>query len=227
MRFLGVVSKRPFWVPVRDAFREACLLDWITQAVERSGYFSIFLLMLAENLFPPIPSEVIMPLAGYVSARGRLTFVGVLLAGAAGSLAGAMFWYAIGRWIGPDRLKRFAARHGRWLTLSPAEVDRASAWFARHGRAAVFVGRLVPGVRTLISVPAGVAEMPFIPFLVTTASGTLVWTGLLAAAGYVLAEGYLSVGKWIEPIGNGILILAIAIYAYRVATFGKQTDGLQ
>ena len=95
MRFLDVVAKKPFWVPVRDAFRKASLLDWITQAVERSGYFGIFLLMLAENLFPPIPSEVIMPLAGYVSARGQLTFVGVHLAGAAGWLAGVLFWYAV------------------------------------------------------------------------------------------------------------------------------------
>lgn len=197
-------------------------MDWITQAVERSGYFGIFFLMLAENLFPPIPSEVIMPLAGYVSARGQLTFVGVLVAGAAGSFAGALFWYAIGRWIGTHRLKRFAAGYGRWLTLSPAEIDRASAWFARHGRTAVLVGRMVPGVRTLISVPAGVTGMPLMPFLATTAVGTLLWTGLLAAAGYVLAEGYRTVGNWIEPVGNGIVILALAIYAYRVATFDKQ-----
>jgi membrane protein DedA with SNARE-associated domain len=200
-------------------------LDWITQAVERSGYFGIFFLMLAENLFPPIPSEVIMPLAGYVSARGQLTFVGVLVAGAAGSLAGALFWYAVGRWIGSHRLKRFAARHGRWLTLSPAEVDRASAWFARHGQAAVLVGRLVPGVRTLISVPAGVTGMPLMPFLATTAVGTLLWTGLLASAGYVLAEGYRTVGDWIEPVGSTIVILAFAIYAYRVVTFQKQPGG--
>ena len=156
---------------------------------------------------------------GYVSARGQLTFVGVLLAGTAGSLAGALFWYAIGAWIGRDRLKRFAARHGRWLTLSPAEIDRASAWFARHGPWAVLVGRLVPGVRTLISVPAGLTGMPLMPFLVTSALGTLLWTGLLATAGHVLGDGYRAVGAWIEPLGNGVLILAIAIYVYRVATF--------
>lgn len=186
-------------------------MDWITQAVERSGYAGIFFLMLAENVFPPIPSELIMPLAGYVSARGQLTFVGVLLAGTAGSLAGALFWYAVGAWIGRDRLKRFAARHGRWLTLSPAEIDRASTWFARHGPWAVLVGRLVPGVRTLISVPAALAGMPLIPFLVTSALGTLLWTGLLATAGHVLADGYRAVGAWIEPVGNGVLILALAM----------------
>lgn len=199
----------------------------MTQAVDRGGYLGVFLLMLAENVFPPIPSEVIMPLSGYVAARGQLTFAGVLLAGTAGSLAGALFWYAVGRWIGRDRLKRFAARHGRWLTLSPAEVDRASAWFARRGVWAVLVGRLVPGVRTLVSVPAGVAGMPLIPFLLASAVGTLLWTGLLGAAGYVLAESYRAVGGWIEPAGNVILILALAVYGYRVATFRKQAGELQ
>lgn len=121
----------------------------------------------------------------------------------------------------PERLKKFSRRHGRWLTLSPAEIDRASAEFARRGWAAVLVGRLVPGVRTLISVPAGVAGMPLIPFLISTALGTLLWTGLLAAAGYVLAERYREVAGWIEPAGNAVLILALGIYGYRVMTFEK------
>ncbi len=179
--------------------------------------------MLAENIFPPIPSEIIMPFAGFVAARGQLTLIGVVLAGAIGSLAGALFWYGVGRWIGRDRLKAFCARHGRWLTLGAAEVDRASAWFARRGWAAVFVGRLVPGVRTLISVPAGVAGMPLVPFLVTTALGTLLWTGLLAGAGYVLAERYREVGGWIEPAGNAVFVLALGAYGYRVVTFGKRS----
>lgn len=179
--------------------------------------------MLIENVFPPIPSEVIMPLAGYIASRGQLTFLGVLLAGTVGSLAGALFWYAIGRWIGRERLKRFAARHGRWLTLSSADIERASVWFSERGHVAVLVGRLVPGIRTLISVPAGVAGMPLLPFLATSAVGTLLWTGLLAAAGYVLGESYGTVGRWIEPIGNSVLVLAVAVYLYRVVTFGGET----
>jgi membrane protein DedA with SNARE-associated domain len=154
---------------------------------------------------------------------GQLTLIGVVLAGAIGSLAGALFWYGVGRWIGPERLKKFSRRHGRWLTLSLVEIDRASAWFARRGRAAVLVGRLVPGVRTLISVPAGVAGMPLSPFLLTTPFGTLLRTGLLAAAGYVLAERYRDVAGWIEPAGNAVLILALGGYGYRVLTFGKPT----
>lgn len=133
------------------------------------------------------------------------------------------FWYGVGRWIGPERLKIFSRRHGRWLTLSPADIDRASAWFARRGWAAVLVGRLVPGVRTLISVPAGVAGMPLGPFLLTTAVGTLLWTGLFATAGYVLAEGYRDVAGWIGPAGNAVLILALGGYGYRVITFEKPT----
>lgn len=197
-------------------------MDWITQGVERGGYLGIFLLMLIDNLFPPIPSEVIMPLAGYFVARGQLTFVGVLLAGAAGSVAGALLLYAVGRWIGIHPLRRFAARHGRWLTLSPGEIDRATAWFARHGWTAVLVGRMVPGVRSLISIPAGVAGMPLMAFLAATTIGSFLWTGLLAGAGYLLGGGYQTVGKWIEPAGNLVLILALAIYVYRVVTFKAQ-----
>lgn len=197
------------------------MFDWITQAVERGGYLGLLLLMLAENVFPPIPSEIIMPFAGYVAARGQLTFFGIVIAGAVGSLAGALFWYGVGRWIGAHRLKRFCARHGRWITLSPADVDRATSWFLRRGWAAVLVGRLVPGVRTLISVPAGVSGMPLAPFLLASAVGTLLWTGLLATAGYLLGAGYTTVDGWIGPAGNGILVLALAVYAYRFATFGR------
>lgn len=195
------------------------MFAWITQAVESAGYVGILLLMLAENLFPPIPSELIMPLAGFIAARGELTFVGVLLAGTAGSLVGALFWYGVGRWIGRDQLKSSAARHGRWLTLHPDDIDRAGAWFLRRGWAAVLVGRLVPGVRTLISVPAGIAGMPLLPFLVTSAIGTLLWTGVLASLGFLLAERYGAVSGWIEPVAQAVVILAVAGYVYRVIKF--------
>lgn len=179
--------------------------------------------MLIDNVFPPIPSEVIMPLAGFAAARGQLNLIGVFLAGTAGSLSGALVWYGVERWVGRERLKRFAARHGRWLTLSPAEIDRAGGWFARRGGITVLVGRVIPGVRSLISVPAGVAGMPLTSFLVYSAVGTIVWTGLLAAAGYGLGENYSAVGRFIEPIGNGVLVLGLALYLYRVATFERRS----
>lgn len=178
--------------------------------------------MLLDNVFPPIPSELVMPLAGFVSARGQISFLGVVIGGTSGSLTGAVLWYGAGRWLGRERLLNFAVRRGRWLTLSPAEVERAGAWFARHGGAAVFLGRMIPGVRSLISVPAGVAGMPFLPFLVYSALGSAIWTGVLATAGYRLGADYRAVAGFIEPLGNGVLILALALYLYRVLTFERR-----
>ena len=133
--------------------------------MERTGYIGIALLMLAENLFPPVPSELVMPIAGFIVARGKLSAIGVVAAGTAGSLAGAMLWYYVGRSVGCERLKRWAGRHGRWLTISPEEVDEAAALFNRHSGKAVLIGRLIPAVSTLISVPAGAAGMTLLPFL--------------------------------------------------------------
>jgi membrane protein DedA with SNARE-associated domain len=104
------------------------MFDWITGFVRRSGYLGVFLLMLAENIVPPIPSELIMPLTGFTAARGQISIALVVLAGTAGSTLGAFFWYHVGRRLGRDRLNRLAARHGRWLTLSPRDVDRADLW---------------------------------------------------------------------------------------------------
>ncbi len=195
------------------------MFDWITGFVERSGHLGLLLLMLAENVFPPIPSELIMPLAGFTAARGQLNIALVVLAGSMGSLLGALFWYYIGRWLGADRLKPFAARHGRWLTLSPDEIDRADAWFDRHGAKAVFIGRLIPAVRTLISVPAGVTGMPLVSFLAWTALGTCLWTALLAGAGYLLQSQYGLVADYLNPTSNVVLGLLVLWYAYRVVTF--------
>lgn len=202
------------------------MFDWITDVVDRTGYVGVFLLMLVENVFPPIPSELIMPLAGFTAAQGKLNAVLVVLAGTAGSLLGALFWYGLGRWLGRERLKRFAARHGRWLTLTPDEVDKSSDWFRRHGAKAVFVGRLVPTVRTLISVPAGITGMPLASFLAFTALGTGLWTALLAGAGYLLQDQYGRVAGYVGPVSNVIFGLIAAWYVYRVVTHpGRQRSG--
>lgn len=195
------------------------MFDWIIGSIEAGGYLGILLLMLAENVFPPIPSELIMPLAGFAAARGKLDPALVVLAGSAGSLLGAVFWYEVGRRLGGDRLKRFAARHGRWLTLSPGEIDRAEAWFRRHGTRAVLLGRLVPAVRTLISVPAGIVRMPPPTFLAWTTLGTTAWTALLAGAGYLLQNRYALVADYLNPVSNVVVGLIALCYAYRVVTF--------
>jgi membrane protein DedA with SNARE-associated domain len=198
------------------------VFEWVTGIVERTGYLGVAFLMFAENVFPPIPAELIMPLAGFAAARGELSAAPVVLAGSAGSLLGAWFWYEVGRRVGAERLKRWTGRHGRWLTLGPEEVDAARDWFGRHGGKAVLIGRMVPGVRTLISVPAGIAGMPLGPFLAYSAIGTVAWTGLLAGAGYLLADQYGRVSGWVNPVSNLALGVMVLGYFYRVVTFGPR-----
>lgn len=199
------------------------MFDWVTGFIQKSSYLGVLLLMLAENVFPPIPSELIMPLAGFTAARGQSNIVLIVLAGTIGSLLGATLWFYIGRWLGTERLKGFAARHGRWLTVSPADIDRANDWFDRHGAKAVFLGRLIPAVRTLISVPAGVTGMPLLRFLTWTALGTLIWTSLLAGAGYLLQDQYTRVAEYMNPVSNIVLGLIAAWYLYRVVTFRPES----
>lgn len=191
----------------------------LAQLIERGGYAGIILLTFLETIFPPLPSEVFMPMAGFVAARGPLTLPGVIAAGTLGTLAGAWFWYALGRAIGAPRMRQLAARHGRWLTLRPSDIDRGIAWFDRHGSAAMVFGRMVPGVRGVISIPAGIAHMPMRRFLLLSGLGNLVWTSLLMGAGYWLGADYGRVAGWLAPLSNLVIALLIVTYLWRVATF--------
>jgi membrane protein DedA with SNARE-associated domain len=192
---------------------------WIPELLDRMGYVGVALLMLVENVFPPIPSEVVMPYAGYVAANGELSLGGVVVAGIIGSVVGAMPWYGLGWWLGKDRVRRFAERHGRWLTLRPSDVDNILEWFEEKGRIAVLFGRMIPGVRTVISLPAGVSGMSLPRFLLYTTIGSAAWTTGLAVLGWWLGQEWESVGKWLGPISNVILAGALAIYLYRVVRF--------
>lgn len=198
------------------------MFDWIAGLIDAIGPLGVALLMLLENVFPPIPSELIMPLAGFVAAQGKMGLVAAIIAGTLGSLAGATLWYWVGRAIGAERLRRWAEKHGRWLTLSPEDVDRANDWFHRHGAGAVLFGRLVPTVRTLISVPAGLARMPLPTFLLWSGLGSLAWTSLLAVAGYLLQARYQQVEHWINPLSTAVVLTIIAIYLWRVVTWNRR-----
>ena len=199
------------------------MLDWISTVIEATGAVGVALLMFLENVFPPIPSEVIMPLAGYFASLGRIAFGWVLVGGAVGSVA--WIWYEAGRRLGHARVRALAERHGRWLTLTPEEVDRARDWFARNGETAVFLGRLLPGLRTLISVPAGVARMPRGRFLAWTTLGSTIWTALLATAGWLLGEGFGVVDAWLEPVSTAVVGALLGIYVWRVATYRRRAAG--
>jgi len=198
------------------------VFDRIADIMADSGYLGIFLLMLVENVFPPLPSELVMPLAGYVAANGELHIVPAILAGTAGSVAGSLLWYCAGMWFGRRRIDRLAERHGRWLTVSPAQIDAATDWFGRHGRTVLVVGRLLPALRIVVSVPAGILRMPLLPFLAYSAIGSALWNGLLALTGYLLKSQYTMVERYADPVTKGVLALLIAGYLYRVIRFRPQ-----
>ncbi|MGH6912492.1 MAG: VTT domain-containing protein [Geminicoccales bacterium] len=197
------------------------MFDWITSVISGTGYLGIVLLMIGENVFPPIPSELIMPLAGFVAARGELNPVLVVLAGTLGSMLGALPWYYAGRRLGEERACRFAAAHGRWLTLDEKDVGKAIRWFERRGRIAVLLGRLVPTIRTVISLPAGMARMPLAVFLAYSAIGTAIWTGLLTAAGFLLESNYTIVGDYLDRASKIIIGLIVLAYLWRLVSGGR------
>jgi membrane protein DedA with SNARE-associated domain len=198
--------------------------DFILEIVKSMGYVGIALLTLLENVFPPIPSEVIMPLAGYHASQGDMHLGVAIFSGAAGSLAGCTIWYWIGRRIGSQRLRRFVERHGRWLTLGTDDIDKAHEWFQRHGGVVVFFGRLVPGLRTWVSLPAGLNEMPVGPFLAFTALGTAIWTALLTGAGYWLGANFRDVERPLGFVSTGLFVLAAVWYVYRVITYSPAQE---
>ncbi|KGG13654.1 MULTISPECIES: DedA family protein [Prochlorococcus] len=190
------------------------LINFIGDSVEANqwiGYGAILIAMFLENIFPPIPSELIMPLGGYYVYTGQLNFIPVVLAGLIGTVLGAFPWYGIGRLINEEKLENWLRKYGRWIGISPEELFRSRMWFSRYGKSLVFWGRLVPGIRTLISVPAGVELMPIAPFTIWTTAGSLIWTILLTIAGIFLGESYRQVASWLDPFSEIIKITLVII----------------
>jgi membrane protein DedA with SNARE-associated domain len=191
------------------------LADWVTDVIDRLGYVGVALLVALENVFPPIPSEIILPFAGFVARDGGATLPGMILAATIGSLVGALVLYGIAAWIGPDRLDRFLIRYGKWFRLTPADVRKSETWFDRHSDRAVLICRCVPLVRSLISIPAGFRRMNLARFLVLTTLGSLVWNAALVIAGYVLRDNWEDV----EPIIGVLQWIVIALILGAIAWY--------
>jgi membrane protein DedA with SNARE-associated domain len=193
------------------------MVEWITNLMQSLGYVGIALLMFLENLFPPIPSELIMPLAGFTVAKGEMALVPAIAAGVIGTMLGALPWYYIGKMAGETRIRGWLDRYGKWIGVSSDEIDKSKQWFYRHGTKAVFFGRLVPGIRTLISVPAGFSGMALSPFLIFSTLGTLAWVGLLTGAGYLLGDHYELIDEYLGPVSKLVLVgllLAFGIWLF-------------
>jgi membrane protein DedA with SNARE-associated domain len=190
--------------------------EWIVEIVGKLGYAGVFLLTLLENIFPPIPSELVMPLAGYHAAQGRFGLFGAIVAGSAGSVLGTLAWYWLGRHIGEERLREWADRRGKWLTLDREDIDASAEWFRRRGMWAVLVCRLIPGIRTWISLPAGFSGMPMRSFLLPTVVGTTLWTAALTVAGHVLGQKYKDIDGVLGTVSWIVIAVIAVMYVARL-----------
>jgi membrane protein DedA with SNARE-associated domain len=193
--------------------------EFIFDAIARGGYWGIALLMAIENVFPPIPSEVIMGIGGVLVARGTMEFWPLMLAGTLGATGGNYVLFLAGDRWGYEKLEPFVARWGRWLTLEWQDIEKASEFFRNRGQWVVFVLRFSPLLRSVVSIPAGLAHMPHWKFLGFTFAGAAIWNYLLVMGGELLA-GWLEETKGVlDAITIGGLLLALAAYAWRVATW--------
>jgi membrane protein DedA with SNARE-associated domain len=193
--------------------------EWVQQLIAESGYLGIAFLMFLETVFPPIPSEVIMSFAGLEAAKGGFSLIGAIAAGTTGAMFGNVFWYLLAKQIGIHRFDPIVRRFGRWLTVSLGDIEKAHKWFDQHGAAFVLFGRMLPTLRSLISVPAGFMEMNFQRFVIYSTIGTAGWTALLAVAGYKLGQDYAEIEAYVGPVGTAVIVLCVAGYLWRVITW--------
>ena len=192
--------------------------DWVIRLIEQSGYLGVGFLMFLETVFPPIPSEVIMPIAGMAAAEGKMSFGFVVASGTSGAMLVNIVWYLAARALGVDRLEPLIRRHGRWVTMTWPEVERAQKWFRENGIFFVFLGRLIPTVRSLVSVPAGLLKMRFKTFFIASTIGTAGWTALLATAGYRMRQNYGDMEQVVGTASNAVLVVLAAGYVWRLWT---------
>lgn len=198
------------------------MTDWVFDLIDAAGYVGVFFLMLAETVFPPIPSEVIMPIAGVRAGQGQMTLWGVILAGTAGAMTGNFFWYLLARVIGVERFHPFINRYGRWLTLDWADVEKSERLFGRFGSMIVFVGRMLPTIRSVVSIPAGLLKMRLKSFLFWSSVGTAGWSSGLAVAGYFLGRQFDQIDQILGPLSIGVIGLIVLTYLWRQLTWRKR-----
>lgn len=196
---------------------------WIEHIITTLGYVGIALVMLLENVFPPIPSELVMPFAGFLVAEGTFTFPGILVAGTLGSVLGALVLYYLGLWADEPIVRRFIRRYGKFFWLAERDFDQALKLFGRYGTAIVFFGRLMPLVRSLISIPAGMNRMPLGSFLLYTTLGSAIWSGLLGYAGMVVGAHWDGVLVWVDRYEQVIVVLMVVAAVFIVGRYIWQT----
>ena len=189
------------------------LATWVQDVIESLGYLGVALLVIAENLFPPIPSEIVLPFAGFVARRGDGSVIVMVLAATIGSVLGALILYAIAAAIGPERIHRFVVRFGRWFGVKENDMVRAEEWFDRRSNISVLVGRCVPLIRSLVSIPAGFRRMKLARFTLLTAIGSAVWNIALIGAGAALGDQWDRVGDYVGVLQWVVIAALVAAVA--------------
>jgi len=189
---------------------------WVQDVIERLGAVGVALLVVLENVFPPIPSEIVLPFAGFVAQRGDGSVIVMIVAATIGAVVGALILYGVAAIIGPERLSAFIARFGRWFGVKPSDLQRAEQWFDRHAVAAVLLGRCVPLIRSVVSVPAGFRRMNIVPFVLYTALGSAVWNTALIGAGAILGDQWERVEPYVATL-QYVVIAAIVVFVVRFA----------
>ena len=186
------------------------LAQWVQDVIEQLGYVGVALLVVLENVFPPIPSEVVLPFAGFVAQQGNYSVVLMILVATVGSVIGALIMYWIAAIIGDERLHAFTRKFGKWVQIREADLTRAEEWFDRHAMSAVLVGRCVPLIRSVVSIPAGFRRMKLIPYIAYTFLGSLVWNILLIGAGAILGDNWERVGSYVGVFQWVVIALVVA-----------------
>lgn len=197
------------------------MTQFFLNLLDSGGYLGIFLLMVLENVIPPVPSEVIMGLGGIAVSQGRMQIIPLMLAGTIGSLLGNVFWYEIGYRLGHERFRPVIDRYGRWITVEWRDVESLQRFFVKHGQWVVFLFRFMPIGRTVISIPAGLCRMPRWRFLAWSTAGITVWNAVLVGAGYWLGMRFHDLDRYLGPAATALLVVAALAYGWRVIRWHK------
>ncbi|WP_062353745.1 DedA family protein [Bacillus kwashiorkori] len=202
--------------------------EWITDFMEQFGYIGVFLLICLENIFPPIPSEIILTFGGFMTTKTNLTVIGVVTAATIGSISGAIMLFWLGRWLSLEKLEKVVDQWGHIIRLTKKDIEKANRWFTKYGFWTVFICRLVPLLRSIISIPAGMAKMPLSTFIFLTSLGTVIWNMLLVATGAFLGESWQDILIFMDIYSRivyiGIIIILIVIFSFFIIRLKKKSS---
>lgn len=196
--------------------------NWITEVMNAYGYIGILLLIALENIFPPIPSEVILTFGGFMTTTSNMSIIGVIVFSTIGSVVGAIALYGIGLLVDVKRLEKIVNKWGGLLRLTSKDIHKANAWFNKFGVWAVFFGRLIPIVRSLISIPAGMAHMSFIVFLLFTTIGSLIWNSVLVIVGAKVGSSWSTIVRYIGTYSNIVLLLLTVMFVFVISLYYRK-----